>query len=198
MSKLTVEEIKLASHGLRGSLPEELATPVDHFGEDSVQLLKFHGVYQQDDRDARKGARETGAGRDFSCMIRTKSPGGYLPAEFYLAVDRLTDDFGNGTIRITTRGALQLHGVLKSNLHTVIHGINEHLGSTLAACGDINRNVVATPFPLQRPDYKAARDAAFAIADALTPKTKAYFEIWQDGELAHTSKSEPVEEPLYG
>jgi sulfite reductase (ferredoxin) len=198
LSKLSVEEIKRTSQGLRGSIPEELASPVDHFGEDSIQLLKFHGVYQQDDRDARKSARTTGAGRDFSCMIRTKSPGGYLPAEFYLAVDRLTDLFGNGTIRITTRGALQLHGVLKSNLHTVIHGINEHLGSTLAACGDINRNVVATPFPLQRPDYRAARDAAFAIADALTPKTKAYFEIWQDGELAHSSKSEPVEEPLYG
>jgi sulfite reductase (ferredoxin) len=198
LSKLSVEEIKRTSQGLRGSIPEELASPVDHFGEDSIQLLKFHGVYQQDDRDARKGARETGAGRAFSCMIRTKSPGGYLPADFYLAVDRLTDLYGNGTIRITTRGALQLHGVLKANLHTVIHGMNEHLGSTLAACGDINRNVVATPFPLQRPDYQAARDAAFAIADALTPKTKAYFEIWQDGELAHTSKSEPAEEPLYG
>jgi sulfite reductase (ferredoxin) len=198
LSKVSVEEIKRDSQGLRGSIPDELASPVDHFGEEAIQLLKFHGVYQQDDRDARKGARETGAGRDFSCMIRTKSPGGYLPAEFYAAVDRLTDLFGNGTIRVTTRGALQLHGVLKSNLHEVIHQINEHLGSTLAACGDINRNVVATPFPLQRPDYIAARAAAFAIADALTPKTKAYFEIWQDGELAHSSKSEPVDEPLYG
>ena len=198
MSKLSVEEIKRSSQGLRGSIPEELASPVDHFGEEAIQLLKFHGVYQQDDRDARKSARESGAGRDFSFMIRTKSPGGYLPADFYLAVDRLTDLFGNGSIRITTRGALQLHGVLKSNLHTVIHGMNEHLGSTLAACGDINRNVVATPFPLRRPDYQAARDAAFAIADALTPKTKAYFEIWQDGELAHSSKSEPIDEPLYG
>ncbi len=198
MSKVSVEEIKRESQGLRGSIPEELASPVDHFSEESIQLLKFHGVYQQDDRDARKAARATGAGRDFSCMIRTKSPGGYLPADFYLAVDKLTDLFGNGTIRVTTRGALQLHGVLKSDLHTVIHGINEHLGSTLAACGDINRNVMATPFPLRRPDYKAAQDAAFAIADALTPKTKAYFEIWQDGDLAHSSKSEAVEEPLYG
>ena len=212
MSKVSVEEIKRESQGLRGSIPEELASPVDHFSEESIQLLKFHGVYQQDDRDARKAARATGAGREFSCMIRTKSPGGYLPADFYLAVDKLTDLFGNGTIRVTTRGALQLHGVLKSDLHTVIHGINEHLGSTLAACGDINRNVMATPFPLRRPDYKAAQDAAFAIADALTPKTKAYFEIWQDGDLAHSSKSdrgaalgieersssEPVEEPLYG
>ncbi len=166
MSKLSVEEIKRASHGLRGSIPEELATPVDHFGEESIQLLKFHGVYQQDDRDARKSDRETGAGRDYSCMIRTKCPGGFLPAEFYLAVDQLTELFGNGTIRVTTRGALQLHGVRKSNLHEVIHQINEHLGSTLAACGDVNRNVMATPYPLRRPDYDAAHAAAFAIADA--------------------------------
>ncbi len=198
MSKLDVEAVKRASQGLRGSIPEELATPVDHFGEESIALLKFHGVYQQDDRDARKGARETGAGRDYSCMIRTKSPGGYLPADFYLAVDRLTDLFGNGTIRVTTRGALQLHGVRKSNLHEVIHQINEHLGSTLAACGDVNRNVMASPYPLQRPDYKAAREAAFAIADALTPRTQAYYEVWQDGELAHTSNAGPVDEPIYG
>jgi sulfite reductase (ferredoxin) len=131
-------------------------------------------------------------------MIRTKSPGGYLPADFYLAVDRLTDLFGNGTIRVTTRGALQLHGVRKSNLHEVIHQINEHLGSTLAACGDVNRNVMASPYPLQRPDYKAAREAAFAIADALTPRTQAYYEVWQDGELAHTSNAGPVDEPIYG
>jgi sulfite reductase (ferredoxin) len=198
VSKLDVEAVKRASQGLRGSIPQELATAVDHFGEESVALLKFHGVYQQDDRDARKGARETGAGRDFSCMIRTKCPGGFLPADFYLAIDRLTDIFGNGTVRVTTRGALQLHGVRKSNLHEVIHQINEHLGSTLAACGDVNRNVVATPFPLQRPDYKAAREAAFAIADALTPRTKAYYEVWQDGELAHTSNEGPVDEPVYG
>jgi sulfite reductase (ferredoxin) len=198
LSKLNVEAVKLASNGLRGSIPEELATPIDHFSEESIALLKFHGVYEQDDRDARKSARETGAGRDYSCMIRTKCPGGFLPADLYLAIDRLTDLFGNGTVRVTTRGALQLHGVRKSNLHEVIHQINEHLGSTLAACGDVNRNVVATPFPLQRPDYQAARDAAFAIADALTPRTKAYYEVWQDGELAHTSNEAPVDEPVYG
>ena len=198
MSKLDVEAVKRASRGLRGSIPEELAAPVDHFSEESIALLKFHGVYQQDDRDARKANRASGSGPDFSCMIRTKSPGGYLPADFYLAVDKLSDLFGNGTIRVTTRGALQLHGVLKSDLHEVIQQMNEHLGSTLAACGDINRNVMATPYPLQRPDYQAARDAAFAIADALTPKTQAYYEIWQDKELAHSSRTEPVEEPVYG
>jgi sulfite reductase (ferredoxin) len=198
MSKLDVEALKRASNGLRGSIPEELATPVDHFSDEAIQLLKFHGVYQQDDRDARKTARETGAGRDFSCMIRTKCPGGFLPADFYLGIDKLTDLYGNGTIRVTTRGALQLHGVHKADLHEVIHQINEHLGSTLAACGDVNRNVVGTPFPLRRPDYDAARAATFAIADALTPRTKAYVELWSDGELAHTTQSEPVDEPIYG
>lgn len=198
MSKLDLEELKRTSGGLRGSIPDELATPADHFGDEAVQLLKFHGVYQQDDRDARKSARESGAGRDFSCMVRTKCPGGYIRAEFYLAVDRLTDLFGNGTIRFTTRGALQLHGVRKANLHAVIHQINEHLGSTLAACGDVNRNVVATPFPLRRPDYDAARAATIAIADALTPRTKAYYEIWQGGELAHTTAADPLHEPVYG
>jgi sulfite reductase (ferredoxin) len=198
VSKLDVEAVKRASRGLRGSIPEELAAPADHFGDESIALLKFHGVYQQDDRDARKANRQNGTGPDYSCMIRTKSPGGYLPADFYAAVDKLSDLFGNGTIRVTTRGALQLHGVLKSNLHEVIQQMNEHLGSTLAACGDINRNVMATPYPLQRPDYQAARDAAFAIAEELTPKTQAYFEIWQDKELAHSSRTEPVDEPIYG
>jgi sulfite reductase (ferredoxin) len=198
MSKLDVEALKRESGGLRGTIPDELQNDSDHFSDGSIQLLKYHGVYQQDDRDGRKTQRETGAGRDFSCMIRTKSPGGYLPADFYLAVDKLSDLFGNHSIRITTRGALQLHGVRKSNLHEVIHQMNAHLGSTLAACGDINRNVMATPFPLKRPDYQAARDAAFAIAAALTPTTKAYYEIWQDGELAHSTKSEPVDEPIYG
>jgi sulfite reductase (ferredoxin) len=198
VSKVDVEALKRASDGLRGSIPDELASPADHFSDEAIQLLKFHGVYQQDDRDARKSARETGAGRAYSCMIRTKSPGGILPAAMYLAVDRLTDLYGNGSIRVTTRGALQLHGVLKSTLREVIHQINVHLGSTLSACGDVNRNVMATPFPLRRPDYEAARKAAFAIADALTPRTQAYYEIWQDGELAHTTKSEPVDDPIYG
>jgi sulfite reductase (ferredoxin) len=198
MSKLSVEEIKRQSHGLRGSLPEELAAPVDHFTEESIQLLKFHGVYQQDNRDARKANRASGGGRDFSCMIRTKCPGGFLASDFYLAVDKLTELYGNDSIRVTTRGALQLHGVRKSNLYAVIHDMNEHLGSTLAACGDVNRNVVATPYPLRRPDYDAARAAAFAIADALTPRTQAYYEVWHEGELAYSSQAEPVAEPIYG
>jgi len=198
MSKLDVEALKRDSHGLRGELPEELAAPTDHFGEGSVQLLKYHGIYQQDDRDARKSARETGAGKDFSFMIRTKSPGGYLPAGFYRAVDHLADAFGNGTIRVTTRGALQLHGVRKDDLKGVIAQINAHLGSTLGACGDINRNVMAPAWPYATPAYVAAREAAHAIADLLTPRATAYYEVWQDDELVHTSQEPGADEPIYG
>ena len=197
MSKLNVEAVKINSDGLRGTIPQELGEPTDHFSEEAVSLLKFHGIYQQDDRDARKTMRERGVtGRDFSFMVRTKNPGGFLPASFYLAVDRLADEFGNGTIRVTTRAGLQLHGVRKNNLHEVIAQINAHLGSTLGACGDINRNVMASPFPFSGAPYAAARDAANEIAELLTPRATAYYEVWQDGEVVHST--EPAEDPIYG
>jgi sulfite reductase (ferredoxin) len=197
MSKLDAEAVKINSRGLRGPIPEELAEPTDHFGEEAALLLKFHGTYQQDDRDARKTMRERGVpGRDFSFMVRTKNPGGFLPADFYLAVDRLADEFGNGTIRVTTRGGLQLHGIRKANLRETIGQISAHLGSTLGACGDINRNVMASPFPFTSAAYVAARDAARRMAELLTPRATAYYEIWQDGEIAHST--EPADEPIYG
>jgi sulfite reductase (ferredoxin) len=197
MSKLDLESVKANSRGLRGPIPDELQQPADHFGDEAISLLKFHGVYQQDNRDARKTARERGlAERDFSFMVRTKNPGGFLPAPFYLAVDRLADAFGNGTIRLTTRGGLQLHGVRKSNLRDVIAQINAHLGSTLGACGDINRNVMAAPFPFASAPYVAARTAAREIAELLTPHATAYYEIWQDGEVVHST--ETPDEPIYG
>ena len=197
MSKLDVEALKANSDGLRGTIAQELHEPTDHFGDAAASLLKFHGIYQQDDRDARKTLRERGAaGRDFSFMVRTKNPGGFLPAAFYLAVDGLADAFGNGTIRVTTRGGLQLHGVRKTNLREVIAQINAHLGSTLGACGDINRNVMASPFPFASPVYVAARTAAREIAELLTPRATAYYEVWQDGEVVHST--EPADEPIYG
>jgi sulfite reductase (ferredoxin) len=196
VGKRSVEEIKQTSGGLRGVLPEELAAPTERFGEESVQLLKFHGIYQQDNRDDRKSVRETGGSKAYSFMIRTKSPGGYLPAPLYQAVDTLADTVGNGTIRVTTRMGLQLHGVRKDNLREVIVQINEHLGSTLGACGDINRNVMAPPYPFHTPAYIAARSAALAIAELLTPRATAYYEVWQDGEVVHSSA--PADEPIYG
>jgi sulfite reductase (ferredoxin) len=160
MSKLDVESVKRTSAGLRGSIPDELVDERPDFGNEAQALLKFHGVYQQDDRDARKLARETGAGKDFSFMLRTKNPGGFLPADFYLAMDALADTVANGTIRVTTRGGLQLHGVRKENLQATIAEINAHLGTTLGACGDINRNVMAPAEPFADAAYASARDAA--------------------------------------
>ena len=190
-----VERIKAQSAGLRGTIAEELATPAPNFAEESVQLLKFHGIYQQEDRDARKGARGTDAPKPYAFMVRTKNPGGYATGPFFLALADLCDSHGNGTLRVTTRQGFQLHGVHKSELKDVIATIVENLGSTLGACGDINRNVMAPAAPFSAKPYALAREAAHAIADVLTPRTGAYYEIWQDGELARTSQTET--DPLY-
>ncbi len=195
LSKIDVEAVKANSRALRGTIAQELSEPGDRFGEESVSLLKFHGIYQQDDRDSRRAARE-GGGKAYSFMLRTKSPGGFLPARLYLAVDKLADTHGNGTIRITTRQGLQLHGVRKHDLKATVAEIAANLGSTLGACGDINRNVMAPPYPFASAVYRTAREAAQAIAELLTPRTSAYFEIWQDGEVVHSSESEP--DPIYG
>jgi sulfite reductase (ferredoxin) len=190
-----VERIKASSDGLRGSIAAELEQATPRFAEADIQLLKFHGVYQQEDRDQRKAARGTDAPKAYSFMVRTKNPGGYAPGAFFLALADLADSHGNGTLRVTTRQGFQLHGVDKSDLRETIATINEHLGSTLGACGDVNRNVMAPAAPFAVAPYRIAREAAHAIADLLTPRTGAYYEIWQDGELAHSS--EPELDPLY-
>jgi sulfite reductase (ferredoxin) len=190
-----VERIKAASNGLRGTIAQELAEPTERFGEDDHQLLKFHGIYQQEDRDQRKAARGTDAPKAYSFMVRTKNPGGYVPAAFFLGLAEIARTLASGTLRVTTRQAFQLHGVHKSNLKEVIATIGETLGSTLGACGDINRNVLSAAAPFATPAYRIAREAARAIADLLTPRTGAYYEIWYDGELAHTTQQEA--EPIY-
>ena len=195
MSKVNVEALKAASNGLRGTIGSELREPSERFSDEAAQLLKFHGVYQQDDRDARKALRDTGGAKDHVFMVRTKNPGGYAPAAFYLAMDRIADSHGNGTLRVTTRQGLQLHGVRKSDLHAAIAEINRNLGTTLGACGDINRNVMAPPAPFAKPAYSIARRAANEIADLLTPRTGGYYEIWQDGEAVFSSEDEV--DPLY-
>jgi len=190
-----VERIKATSRGLRGSIAAELAAPTPRFVEADVQLLKFHGIYQQEDRDQRKATRGTDAPKAYSFMVRTKNPGGYAPGPFFLALADLADSHGNGSLRVTTRQGFQLHGIDKSDLKETIATINEHLGSTLGACGDINRNVMAPAAPFASAPYRIAREAAHTVADLLTPRTGAYYEIWQDGELAHST--EPEVDPLY-
>lgn len=193
---MDVERIKTESRNLRGNIAEELISPASGVGGEAAQLLKFHGIYQQEDRDSRKTRKAEGLEDERTFMLRTKTPGGFVPATLYLALDELADRFGVGTIRITTREALQLHGVRKTDLRATIAEIARRLGSTLGACGDINRNVMASPAPFAAPAYRIARDAARALADLLTPRTGAYYEIWQDGESVYSSEVET--EPIYG
>lgn len=190
-----VESIKLASRNLRGPVDLELNSPSDHFSEEGYQILKFHGIYQQDDRDVRKARKAQGLGPDYSFMIRVAIPGGVLQPEQYLALDRLADQLGNATLRITTRQAIQFHGVRKGGLKPLIQVLNQHLLTSLSACGDVVRNVVACPAPFSDRQRAEISQYAKALSDRLKPKSRAYYEIWLDGEKA--ASLEEVE-PLYG
>jgi sulfite reductase (ferredoxin) len=192
-----VEGIKLASRHLRGTLAEELAQPVDHFSEESKQLLKFHGSYQQEDRDARKARSKDGVGKHYMMMIRCKIPGGKLTADQYLHLDALADQYANGTLRLTTRQSIQFHGVLKTHLKDTIAGINACLLSTLGACGDVNRNVMACPAPVRDGVHDEMQRLADAIAAHLAPRARAYHDIWLNGHRV-TEDSEAEVEPIYG
>ncbi len=200
------ERIKAESRLLRGRIAEELAEGGARLTEDSIQLLKFHGSYQQEDRDQREAARKTtGAQKAYQFMARTRIPGGELTAAQYLVHDDLADRYGAGTLRITTRQGLQLHGILKGDLRATIRGVNQALLSTLAACGDVNRNVMACPAPVANRTQAQVEAIAHAIAMRLAPRSKAYHELWLDGERLPTIEApreptaEPTEdEPLYG
>ncbi len=183
-----VEGIKERSHYLREPLKSELLEPTSHFTDDAVQILKFHGSYQQDNRDN----RVKGQDKDYQFMLRTRNPGGFIPPQLYLALDDLSNDYGNQTLRVTTRQGLQVHGILKKNLKTAIASIVKNMGSTLGACGDINRNVMAPPAPYRsQPAYGYAWDYASRIADLLTPQSGAYYEIWLDGEKVISAEEAP-------
>ncbi|WP_413164964.1 sulfite reductase, ferredoxin dependent [Capilliphycus salinus ALCB114379] len=210
VSKL--EGIKERSNYLREPLASELLNDENSFSSDAVQILKFHGSYQQDNRDNRAKGQE----KDYQMMLRTRNPGGFVPPELYLTLDRLADEYGNHTLRVTTRQGFQLHGILKKNLKTVLSSIIESMGSTLGACGDLNRNVMSPPAPYRnRREYEYASLYANHIADLLTPQTGAYYEIWLDGEKAISAEENPEvkaarqrngngtifgqsEEPIYG
>ena len=174
------EQRKLDSDHLREPLLTELGNELPNFSEDALQILKFHGSYQQDDRDK----REKGKDKTWQMMLRLRSPGGRIPAQLFLALDDLSDRLGDGTLRATTRQAFQMHGIPKADLKEVIGTIVRNLGSTLAACGDINRNVMAPAAPFQQHGYPVARRLADDIADLLAPKAAAgvYLELWVDGE----------------
>lgn len=186
VSKL--EGLKAQSNFLREPLASELLEETTHFSDAAVQILKFHGSYQQDNRDHRVKGQE----KDYRMMLRTRNPGGFIPPSLYLALDDLGDRYGYGNLRATTRQGIQLHGILKQDLKATIATIIENLGSTLGACGDLNRNVMAPPAPFKhRPEYVLARQYADNIADLLRPQTSAYYEIWLDDEKAVTVEEHP-------
>jgi sulfite reductase (NADPH) hemoprotein beta-component len=189
------EDIKAAIPTLAGTIAATIADDhTDHFSEDDNHFLKFHGSYQQDDRDLRK------TGKKYIMMIRGRIPGGVMTANQWLVFDDLASTYGNNTLRITTRQSIQFHGVVKSGLRPLIKTINESLLSTLAACGDVNRNVLAPPTPA----YTRAREQVFAdayrVAMELAPKTKAYHSIWIDGVQLNLDDAENKDfvDPLYG
>ena len=190
-----VERIKAGSRHLRGTLVESLADPLTGaLAEDDTQLSKFHGFYQQDDRDARSERKRQRLEPAYSFMIRARVPGGTCTTEQWLNMDRIANLHANGSIRLTTRQAFQLHGVIKRDLKPTIAGINNTMMDTLAACGDVNRNVMAPVLPCFSSVHMQVQEDAADLSKHLTPATRAYHEIWLDGEKL----AEPDAEPIYG
>jgi len=192
------EALKQASRHLRGTLAEELADDTDHFSHDATLLLKFHGIYQQDDRDERRARTQAKQSLAYSCMVRAGFVGGMVTPEQWLAMDDLAVKICGGALRLTTRQDVQFHFVHKSELKELVGALNEHLVSTLAACGDVVRNTVCCPAPLAGTDQAALLAQAQAIAARLKPRTRGYWELWVDGEKAVTAEAPIEEEPLYG
>lgn len=195
-----MERIKEDSRFLQGTIKEELASETTHFVKATSQLLKAHGTYQQDDRDIRNERRKKGLEPFYTMMVRSKVPGGKLTVEQYLVHDELADQYGNHTLRITTRQGFQFHSVFKKNLKAVIRRINEKLGTTLGACGDNVRNVLGCPAPSEDRVKLKVYEYAKAISNQFLSKSGVYHEIWLNGEkVEDLSHKKPEEvEPIYG
>jgi sulfite reductase (ferredoxin) len=202
--KLSKDEfMKEASRQLRGTIGEELRGDVTHFTGDNEKLLKPHGIYQQEDRDARKIKSADGSKtKHYMFMVRTAVPGGKVTSQQFLDHLNLCEKYGNGTLRITTRQGFQLHGVIKDNLKAAVKGINDTLLTTLAACGDVKRNVMSCPAPIKNnPVRDEMQKLADQLAEVLKPRTTAYHEIWltdDSGASVNVAEWKPVEEPIYG
>jgi len=194
-----VEEAKRASRHLRGGLADTLQDKsASHFSEDDKQLIKFHGIYQQDDRDARAANKALGLDKDWMFMIRIKVPGGILTADQYLGMDKIASEYTrDAALRVTTRQNFQLHGILKDTLKNTMRNINDTLLDTLCGCGDVERNIMAPPAPIKKPAYEALRKTAKELSNAMAPQTRAYHEVWLNGEKVDTSEPEPEVDPLY-
>jgi sulfite reductase (ferredoxin) len=193
-----VEAVKRESRGLRGALREGLADlQAAAFDEDGYNLLKFHGIYQGYDRDSATERKQQGLDKAHQFMARVRIPGGRLTAAQYLALDALADDYADGTLRITTRQSIQYHGVVKRNLKATIAGINAALLTTIAACGDIVRTVTTVPAPIRDAVHRRLEADARALSDHLLPATRAYHEIWLDGERVEAGAADEPD-ALYG
>lgn len=192
-----LEKLKYESNYLRGTLVESLADPVTGaIAEGDTQLSKFHGIYQQHDRDLEKERKSQKLEPAFSFLIRVRLPGGIATREQWLQMDRLADQYANGTMKLTTRQTFQLHGVVKKDLKTTMQGINDVLLTTIAACGDVNRNVMSHANPFESDVHAQAYQLAREISDHLIPGTSAYHEIWLDKKLL--AGGEKDSEPIYG
>lgn len=185
------EEIKINSNYLRGDLAKDLQNQITgSVNHNNHQLIKFHGIYEQDDRDRRKIREEKKLERDYSFMIRLRIAGGRISAQQWLAASKLSEDYSNSHIKITTRQTIQLHGIIKSKLKPTIQYFDKYNLDSIAACGDVNRNVIASIFGK---DIDEINDLAVKISDEFLPKSNFYKEIWLDGE-----KVQNDHEPLYG
>jgi sulfite reductase (NADPH) hemoprotein beta-component len=192
-----VERIKAQSHFLRGTIVDSLADPLTgSVRPDDAQLLKFHGTYQQDDRDLREQRRRSKLEPAYQFMVRVRAPGGVVSARQWLVLDEIARAYADGSLRLTTRQSFQMHGVLKWNLRETIARVNTALLSTLAACGDVNRNVMCHSSPYASPLHAEVYAHARTLAEHLSPRTRAYHEIWVEGEKVADSRGD--EEPLYG
>jgi sulfite reductase (NADPH) hemoprotein beta-component len=193
-----VEKIKTESNYLRGTLEASLADPITGaIALNDRQVSKFHGIYQQFDRDNERERKKTKLEPDYSFLIRVRVPGGVVNAKQWLQIDQISDKYANGTIKLTTRQAFQFHGVLKGNLKPSIQAINKALLDTIAACGDVNRNVMASPHPYASEVFDQVQEWAGKVSDHLTPRTPAYYEIWLDQKKVAAGSAGEVE-PLYG
>lgn len=192
-----MEHIKNRSNYLRGTIKEGLADEITGaIAEDDTKLLKFHGSYMQDDRDIRDERRKQKLEPAYSFMIRVRVPGGTATADQWIAMDDISTEYANDTIKLTTRQAFQFHGILKRNLKSSMQSIHHAVMDSLAACGDVNRNVMCNPNPYQSGVHKEVDKLATDISDHLSPQTGAYHEIWLDDEKIVDTKEEV--EPMYG
>lgn len=195
------EGLKEKSRFLRGTIAEGLThVETGAIAEDDNQLIKFHGSYMQDDRDLRAERAKKKLEKAYIFMVRLRIPGGVLNAEQWLAIDRVAGDYANHTLRVTTRATFQLHGIIKSNMKPALQAINAAGLNTIAACGDINRGVMAAANPYLSRAHREAYETALKVNAHLLPKTGAYSEIWLDGAPApdQSPPSEPEVEPIYG